>query len=294
MFGQSIPLGFAGGKGPYEVDFLVVAGGGAGARYVSGYHKGGSGGAGGYRTSFGTTSGGGTNNENKLNFLSDGATYTITIGGGGVKTTGSVAGSSGVASSIVAGATTLISCVGGGRGAGGNTISPAASGGSGGGGGNGGSWGPGAGTAGQGYTGGSANTSYGGGGGGAGAAGINRVGGDGLPNGIISVANATSATIGEIYNNGVWFAGGGLPGNGTRGIGGTATVHNITSYALVNSGGGGACAGGYYTASYAGSGVVILRMPTANYTGVTTGSPNVYIEGSDTILVYKSSGTYVD
>ena len=41
-----------------------------------------------------------------------------------------------------------------------------------------------------------------------------------------------------------------------------------------------------------GSGIVILRMLTANYSGITTGSPTVTINGSDTILTYTSSGTY--
>jgi hypothetical protein len=38
--------------------------------------------------------------------------------------------------------------------------------------------------------------------------------------------------------------------------------------------------------------VVILRMPTANYSGIKTGSPIVTTDGSDTILKYTSSGTY--
>jgi len=33
-------------------------------------------------------------------------------------------------------------------------------------------------------------------------------------------------------------------------------------------------------------------MATANYSGTTTGSPTVSTSGSDTILVYNSSGTY--
>ena len=41
-----------------------------------------------------------------------------------------------------------------------------------------------------------------------------------------------------------------------------------------------------------GSGVVILRMPTANYSGTTTGSPTVTTDGSYTVLKYTSSGTY--
>ena len=45
--------------------------------------------------------------------------------------------------------------------------------------------------------------------------------------------------------------------------------------------------------SYNGnSGVVILRMPTSNYTGTTTGSPTVATDGADTILTYTQSGTY--
>ena len=40
------------------------------------------------------------------------------------------------------------------------------------------------------------------------------------------------------------------------------------------------------------SGVVILRIPTAVYTGVVTGSPTVTTSGSDTILKFTGSGTY--
>jgi hypothetical protein len=41
-----------------------------------------------------------------------------------------------------------------------------------------------------------------------------------------------------------------------------------------------------------GSGVVILSVPTVNYTGTTTGSPVVTTSGSNTILKFNSSGTY--
>jgi len=46
------------------------------------------------------------------------------------------------------------------------------------------------------------------------------------------------------------------------------------------------------TGGAGGSGVVILRMATANYSGTTSGSPTVSTDGSDTILVYNASGTY--
>ena len=52
-----------------------------------------------------------------------------------------------------------------------------------------------------------------------------------------------------------------------------------------NTGGGGGGAGG--------SGVVILSVPTANYSGTTTGSPTITTSGSNTIIKWTSgSGTY--
>ena len=40
------------------------------------------------------------------------------------------------------------------------------------------------------------------------------------------------------------------------------------------------------------AGVVILRMPTAGYSGITTGAPTVSTSGSDTILTFTGSGSY--
>jgi hypothetical protein len=37
---------------------------------------------------------------------------------------------------------------------------------------------------------------------------------------------------------------------------------------------------------------VILSVPTANYTGTTTGSPTVTTSGSNTILTFTGSGSY--
>jgi hypothetical protein len=38
--------------------------------------------------------------------------------------------------------------------------------------------------------------------------------------------------------------------------------------------------------------VVIIRVPTANYSGVTTGSPTVTTSGADTIIQWNGSGSY--
>jgi len=43
---------------------------------------------------------------------------------------------------------------------------------------------------------------------------------------------------------------------------------------------------------YADSGLVILAIPTANYTGKTTGSPTIITTGTQTVLTYTQNGTY--
>jgi hypothetical protein len=59
-----------------------------------------------------------------------------------------------------------------------------------------------------------------------------------------------------------------------------------------NSGGGGGGNDRNANLGLGGSGVVILRMLTAVYSGTTTGSPTVTTDGSYTILQYNSSGSY--
>ena len=62
-------------------------------------------------------------------------------------------------------------------------------------------------------------------------------------------------------------------------------IENDINDAAANSGGG---SGGTQTndSGNGGSGVVILKLPTANYVGVVTGSPTVTTSGSNTIVKF--------
>ena len=89
--------------------------------------------------------------------------------------------------------------------------------------------------------------------------------------------------------------GGGGQDDGYGGGGGGAGGYR-NSYSTETSGGaeGGGSAGSanHGVGRAGGSGVIILRMLTAKYSGTTTGSPTVSTSGSDTILVYNASGSY--
>jgi len=274
-----------------SLDYLVVAGGGGTSNDSPG-----GGGAGGLRTSYGSNSGGGNSNEPNL-ALNSGVAYTITVGGGGAANT---AGSSSVFDSITS--------AGGGRGSGGGTSYTAGAGGSGGGG-AGGSYNNagGSGTSNQGFAGGTSGgsgsgaTYPGGGGGGASAAGVSTVnggaggnGGAGLAVNILNATNAAAASVGEVDSSNVYYAGGGggtsSSPQGTGGTGGGGDGGG-TNNGAANTGGGG---GG--TNATGGSGVVILRYPTADVSSFTvTGTLNTpsagaqtqFTEGSDTIIVFK-------
>ena len=68
---------------------------------------------------------------------------------------------------------------------------------------------------------------------------------------------------------------------------------NSTSGAT-NKGGGG---GGGHTASYSlaspgGSGVVILRVTTNDYSGTSTGSPTVTTDGDYKVVKFSDDGSY--
>ena len=274
----------------YTADFLVIAGGGGG----SGASLAGGGGAGGYRTSAGT-SGGGASAESALTFVG-GTTYTITVGAGG---SGGANGSNGGDSSISGSGLTTITSIGGGSGS--NNGTAGASGGSGGGSGRDSVNTGGAGTAGQGFAGGngggSSNASAASGGGGAGAVGASAsfpwLGGDG------GVGVASTITGTSVYRAG---GGGGAAyaslgrdgGTGGNGGGGNGSGNSATSATAgtANTGGGGGGGMSNSSGKAGGSGVVILRVATSKYSGITTGSPTVTTSGSNTIITFNSSGSY--
>ena len=286
------------------IEVLVVGGGGGGGggnRGNNNYSGCGGGGAGGYRTG---------------NYaLSVGAkTYTITVGGGGSGGPGGNSSATGGSnSSISAPGLTTITSAGGGYG--GRETENGTSGGSGGGGGARNGEGPGAGSGGsgnspsvspsQGNSGGDgANEKNGGGGGGASQAGANAGG----PN--ANGAQGGNGTDNDITGSTVAYAGGGGggihgPGGGNTlgpggtGGGGTGGRHNGPqngTAGTANLGGGGGGSGpnttGQGSGGGGGTGVVILRLPTANYTSTTTGSPTVTTDGTDTVVKFTGSGSY--
>lgn len=259
---------------PYSISYLVVAGGGGGGTAQTGVNLGAGGGAGGFLT--GTTN------------LFLGTKYTITVGAGGAAST------QGSASSIGA----LVSTVGGGYG-GNNVNITGGNGGSGGGTSGGSSSAGGSGTSGQGNNGGagSAASNYGGGGGG----GASAVGGNGSgTNG----GNGGAGTASSITGSSVTYAGGGGGGifsistAGTGGAGGGGNGANnggAGSAGTVNTGGGGGGSsqlGTTVAGGAGGSGIVVLSIPTANYSGTYTGSPTITTSGSNTILKFTASGSY--
>lgn len=262
-------------SGSYSADYLIVAGGGGGGAAQNTYTGNGGGGAGGLLTTLGGA---------QIS-LTPGTTYSIAVGAGGAS------GAKGANSSIT-GQTVAI-----GGGYGGST------------GGSGGSGGAasGSGTAGQGYAGGGGGTSsddgntqsYSGGGG-AGAVGNNASGGG------ASAAYPGAGGIGltnNITGSSAYYAGGGgggsrgtpgaSGGNGGGGAGGGSETSGTAGTANTGGGGGGSGSGaGGQLGGAGGSGVVILSVPTTNYSGVTSGSPTVTTNGSYTVMKFTSSGSY--
>tara|TARA_B110000503_G_scaffold64795_1_gene101992 strand:+ start:1992 stop:3440 length:1449 start_codon:yes stop_codon:yes gene_type:complete len=259
----------------YSADYLIVAGGGGG-----GCDNGGGGGAGGLVS--GTTT------------IVPTTVYTASVGGGGAGRVGNGAKGTNGTNSTFTGLTTAV----GGGGAGSNGSTGGSSGGSGGGGAlNSGS--SGAGTSGQGNAGGAANGGYGGGGGGgAGAAGSVGSGSSNAGNGGIGSTSSITGTSTYYAGGGGGGANGGTAGAGGNGGGGAGAVKGSPDTAVAgtaNTGGGGGGGGGANASGpgkSGGSGVVILRVPTAKYTGTVTGSPTVTTDGSDTVIKFTANGSY--
>ena len=110
-----------------------------------------------------------------------------------------------------------------------------------------------------------------------------------------TVSSPTTISVNSIYYGGGGGGGGtgatGTAGNGGLGGGGAGSKSGASPAAgTANTGGGGG--GGGAAASAGGSGVVILSVPTANYTGTTTGSPTIVTSGSNTIIKFTASGSY--
>lgn len=252
----------------FNLDYLIIGGGGGG--YVGG------GGAGGYINSLtGESYGGGGIRPIPISITPSTTQYIVTVGAGG-------AGGAGVTGSNST--FNIITALGGGAGGGGLG---GGAGGSGGGGGQSGAGG--SGVTNMGYAGGSSSGSGAGGGGGAGAIGSSSVGGAGGAGG----AGLSSSITGTSVTRAGGGGGGGSSAGGAGGAGGggAGAVSNATA-GTANTGGGG---GGIWSSTPAagGSGVVILRYVTADYSGTrtTTGSPSVTTSGIYTILTFNSSGS---
>ena len=285
----------------YSVDYLVVAGGGGGGGW------GGGGGAGGFISG--------------SEFFTPGASLSVTVGSGGaegVSDGGYQPGGNGSDSSIFSSGILNINSIGGGGG-GYFPGNPGLNGGSGGGGGIDGSSTiqGGLGTSGQGNNGGAqfgtSTAPYAGGGGGGGAG---QVGNSNQTSGFYYGGNGGNGLQSSITGTPTYYAGGGgghtdgrtvnspsvsqggLGGGGNGGrYDGASGPANAQDGQNFTGGGGGGSFGGTHSSGAAfcgagGSGVVILRMPTASYSGTITGSPTVTTDGSDTILTYTGSGTY--
>lgn len=245
------------------VKFTVASQSSYSATYLA---IGGGGGGGGAGVSGGGGAGGFS--EGSLTFIPS-TVYTVTVGAGGGQ---------GSNSNIISSAVTLAESLGGGLG-GGN------SGGSGGGG-NDGQTGGAATQPTSTYGGfGNAGGSYHGGGGGAGVGGTNGTNSPGA-----NAGNGGTGKESSITGTAAYYAGGGGGigdgsnlGTGGAGGGGDAAYGSGTAN---TGGGGGAPYGG------GGSGVIIISVPTANYSGTTTGSPTVTTNGSFTVMKFTSSGTY--
>jgi len=131
----------------------------------------------------------------------------------------------------------------------------------------------------------------GGAGGAQSATGNGGVGGVGVSNSI--TGSAVYYAGGGGGGGGTSIKTGGAGGNGGGGNGGSAGAgQSGTNNYGGGSGGGGQSGGADQDSGTGGSGVVIISVPTVNYSGTTTGSPTVTTSGSNTIVKFTASGSY--
>lgn len=253
----------------FNAEYIVVGGGGSGGFTVA--SASGGGGGGGYRSSIaGEASGGGASAESSIQ-LQGNITYTVTVGAGGSSQNQSGGFSQFHTIRSEGGGS---SNANGGCGGGGNFESASA----------------GSGTAGQGYSGGPSNArrpicqfipsnfvcyaGWGFGGGGAAEAGGSEAnsdisGGDGVYSPLL----------------GYYLAGGGQ-GN-DAGFGWATVGSGLGAGSTPNRGGG----GGRNIGTSGGSGVVILKVPSAVSAVSTVGTVNTWISGASRIYQFTTSGT---
>ena len=259
--------------GAYAASYLITAGGGGGGA------DGGGGGAGGLLT--GTTT------------LASSTVYTATVGAGGAGGTTSGGTAASGSNSVFSSFTSI-----GGGGAG-NESGSGLSGGSGGGGGRDGaaSRTGGSGTSGQGNSGGSNSTTSpfpAGGGGGASVVGATGAGSTSGAGGAGTASSITGSSI-------TYAGGGGGGGNGSSlgagaggsGGGGAGAFTGAGNAGTANTGGGGGGSSNVVTnaGGAGGSGIVILSVPTAFYSGTTTGSTAVFVGAITTTTLTVASVT---
>ena len=272
----------------YDVEYLVVAAGAGG-----GGDNGGGGGAGGYRAATGFS-------------ITKGTQYTVTVGSGGAggrqsqSTNGSDGGNSvfstitsaggggGLTQDLSQGPSGRPGGSGGGLAQGssrtvgaGNTPSVSPSQGN-----------PGASSSGP-------SNSRGGGGGGHSTSGQTGQSAGGGSGGAGTANSITGSSVtyaggggGGADQNGSGGAPGGSGGGGTGGNGNSETAQAPSGTDYLGGGGGGGLQGHGSIGGDGGNGVVILKIPTAAYSGTTTGSPTVTTSGDFKIVKYESSGTY--
>jgi hypothetical protein len=186
--------------------------------------------------------------------LTAGSTYTVTVGGGGAAKTGSNTSGNVGSSSVLSGSgIATVTATGGNA--------------------------PSTGTGGSNadYSGGSRSAPFAGSGAGAAGSGGNN-------GGIAGTSSITGSS--QSYGGG----GGGYDGSPGTGGGNAGTTGGAGDVNTGSGGGGGVNANA--TSGAGGSGVVIISIPTAQYTGTTTGSPTVTTSGSKTIIKFTSSGSY--